>query len=88
MPNAESDAPIPDGTQVRCNGSMPGVPAGTLAVVRHESPAGYSNLPTVYWLELPEKIRWSHGTSEAAGYWASAKEFDCVTPPGESEVSS
>lgn len=70
----------PDGTVVEVDGRMPGVPAGTRAVVRHQSPAGHSNLPRLVWLELDEPIIWSHGVSEAAGYWGSAAEFTVVGP--------
>jgi hypothetical protein len=65
-----------DGTEVTCRRGMPGVPEGTRAVVRHQSPSGYSNLPTLVWLELDEPIIWSHGVSEAAGYWAGLGQFE------------
>lgn len=65
-----------DGTLARVNGGMPGVPAGTRAVVRHKSPSGLSNVKVgLVWLELESPIVWSHGTSPHAGYWASPAEF-------------
>lgn len=67
----------PDGTVVECLGGMPGVKAGTTAIVRLASPSGHTNEGLV-WLELEEPIIWSHGVSEAAGYWAGPGEFRIV----------
>lgn len=75
-------APVADGTPIVCKGTMMGVPAGTPAIVRHRSPDGFSNLPRLYWIELDDYIYWSHGHSEAKGYWGTAAEFDPVTSPG------
>lgn len=73
---AETEAPVPDGTEVICKGTMVGVPAGTPAVVRHQSPGGHSDLPRLYWLELNDYIYWSFGHSEHKGYWGTAAEFE------------
>jgi hypothetical protein len=72
------NATVPaDGTIVRVKAGMPGVSAGTRAVVRHESPNGLSNLKSgMVWLELDAPILWSHGASPHAGYWATPVEFD------------
>lgn len=64
----------PDGTAVECGPGMPGVPAGTPAIVRLASPSGHTNEGLV-WLELAEPIQWSHGQSESNGYWAGPGEF-------------
>jgi hypothetical protein len=76
-----------DGTPVRVKqaglrpgqSSMPGVRAGTPAVVRHQSPSGHSNLKSgLVWLELDEPIMWSFGVSESAGFWAGRGEYELV----------
>lgn len=64
-----------DGTEVRCKAGMPGVPAGTPAVVRHQSPSGHAN-PGLVWLDLGEPIIWSHGVSESNGFWAGPGQFE------------
>ena len=80
-------AEVADGTHVVCKGTQVGVPKGTPAVVRHQSPSGFSNLPRLYWIELEDYIYWSFGRSEAKGYWGTAAEFDVVTPPGQVDPS-
>lgn len=81
-----SAATLPaDGTLVRVKrvgplpgqSSMPGVPAGTPAIVRHVSPSGLSNYDSgLVWLELDGPIIWSHGVSDHCGFWASPAEFE------------
>ena len=68
---------VADGTPVTCRaGIMPGVPAGTPAIVRHEGPKGPHPEPRIVWLELDDFIQWSHGQSEHKGYWACPLEYD------------
>ena len=74
---------VPDGTKAIAKGTMVGVPKGTPVIVRHSSPSEYEAGPRLYWLELDDYIYWSHGRSEAKGYWGTAAEFECVTSPGQ-----
>jgi hypothetical protein len=74
-PSAEKGLPA-DGTAVRLKRGMPGTYEGQSAVVRHQSPAGHSNLPRLVWLEC--EVIWSHGTAD--GFWAGRGEY--VLPPG------
>lgn len=67
---------VQDGTEVVTTGTMVGVPSGTSAIVRHQSPNGDSALPRYYWLELDDYIHWSFGDSEAKGYWGTPTEFE------------
>lgn len=74
----------PEGTRVRVKHQgplkdqtcMPGVKAGTEGIVRHESPAGVSNLPS-FWLELEDPIVWSHRVQEPPyGFWCSTSNVE------------
>lgn len=81
---AHTPLPIPDGTPVVCLGTMVGVPKGTPAVLRHASPSGHRRTPgafrpPLYWAELDDYIYWSHGHSEAKGYWGTAAEFEVAS---------